>query len=125
MKNLQPQFPSFGWKQILMARKEILDGFDSAREKARAQKVETFHGAVAEALIREWLISFLPQRYGVTSGYVISPGFSWDQKAPHFDVIIYERLESPILWVNDSPDSSAQGSSLALPVEFVRAVFEV
>jgi hypothetical protein len=80
---------------------------------------------VAEAEIRRWLSEFLPKRYGVTSGYIISPGFSTDQKAPHFDVIIYEHLESPVLWVDNNPDDSRQGRSLALPVEYVRGVLEI
>lgn len=125
MANLRPQMLSFGWKQILTARKKILDAYDNAREKSKGHRVETFHGRVAEASIREWLSSFLPRRYGVTSGYIVSPGFSSEQKAPHFDVIIYDRLESPILWLDENPDSSDQGESMALPVEHVRAVFEV
>ena len=43
----------------------------------------------------------------------------------HYDVIIYDQLESPVLWVEDNPDSSDQGKSLAVPVEYVRAVIEV
>lgn len=54
----------------------MLDAFDSAREKARSHEVETFHGRVAEAKLREWLSSFLPKRYGVTSGYIVSTTFS-------------------------------------------------
>jgi hypothetical protein len=122
---LKRQFPSQGWKQILTARKEMLDAYDRAREQARSHELETFHGNVAEAECREWLGGFLPKRYGVTSGYVVSPGLSSGDKTPHSDVIIYDQLESPILWVEDSPDSSPQGRSLAIPVEYVRAVLEV
>ena len=64
---LEVQFPSQGWKQIITARKAILDAFDTAREQARAHEVETYHGRVAEAEIRKWLVQFLPKRYGVTS----------------------------------------------------------
>ena len=46
------------------------------------------------------------------------------QKTPHFDVIIYDQLEAPILWVEDFPDVSSQGRSLAIPVEYVRGVLE-
>jgi hypothetical protein len=125
MGKLKVEFPSFGWKQILTARKDILDAFDSAREMARTRRVETLHGEVAEGAVRQWLAEFLPKRYGVASGYVVSPGFSDEHRAPHFDVIIYDQLESPVLWVEDSPDRSPQGRSLALPVEYVRAVLEV
>ncbi len=119
------EFPTQGWKQFLTTRKELLDAFDRARDKAKSHEVETYHGKVAEAEFRKWLSSFLPKKYGVTSGYIVSPGLKSKDKTPHFDVIIYEQLESPILWVEDYPDVSPQGRSLAIPVEFVRAVLEV
>lgn len=122
---LKIEFPAQGWKQFLTSRKEMLDAFDSAREKSRAHEVETFHGKVAEAELRKWLSSFLPRRYGVTPGYIVSPGLKSSQKTPHFDVIVYDQLESPVLWVEDSPDVSPQGRSLAIPVEYVRCVLEV
>ncbi|MGD0820981.1 MAG: DUF6602 domain-containing protein [Desulfomonilia bacterium] len=85
----------------------------------------TFHGKVAEAEFRKWLASFLPKRYGITSGYIVSTGLKSGDKTPHFDIIIYDQLESPILWVEDFPDVSSQGRSLAIPVEYVRCVLEV
>jgi hypothetical protein len=122
---LKIQFPSQGWKQISSARKEILDAYDSARDKTKAHEVEIFHGKVLEAALRKWLAEFLPKRYGVTSGYVVSPGIPSSVKAPHFDVIIYDQLDSPVLWTEGNPDSSAQGHSRAIPVEYVRGVLEV
>jgi len=122
---LKIEFPSQGWKQILTARKEILDAYDRAREQARAHEVETFHGKVAEAAIRKWLSGFLPKRYGVTTGYIVSAGIASNVKAPHFDVIVYDQLESPVLWVEENPDASAQGRSLAIPVEYVHGVLEI
>jgi len=124
-EKLKIEFPSQGWKQFLTARTEMLDAFDRAREKAGSHEVETYHGKVAEAEFRKWLSSFLPKKYGVTPGYVVSPGLKVTEKTPHFDVIIYDQLESPILWVEDNPDATSQGWSHAIPVEFVRAVLEV
>lgn len=122
---LKIEFPVQGWKQFLTSRMEMLDAYDRAREQAKAHEIETFHGNVAEAALRKWLSSFLPKRYGVTSGYIVSPGLKSTYKAPHFDVIVYDRLESPVLWVEDSHDASPQGRSLAIPVEYVRCVLEV
>jgi hypothetical protein len=124
-EKLKVTFPSQGWKQILTGRKEILDAYDKAREQARAHETETYHGRVAEGALRKWLAGFLPKRYGVTSGYVVSPGLGSDVKVPHFDVIIYDQMEAPVLWIEDNPDSSQQGHSLAIPVEYVLAVLEV
>lgn len=124
-ERLKVQIPSQGWKQLLTGRKEILDSYDRARDQARTHEIETYHGKVAEAAFRKWLSEFLPKRYAVTSGYIVSPGLGSQDKTPHFDVIIYDHLESPVLWVEDSPDSSKQGRSLAIPVEYVRSVLEV
>ena len=52
----------------------MLDAYDKAREQARIHEVETYHGKVAEAEFRKWLAGFLPKRYAVTSGYIVSPG---------------------------------------------------
>lgn len=84
-----------------------------------------WHGEAGEAWVRRWLETFLPKRYGVTSGYIVSQGQTEAVKLPHFDVIIYDQLESPVLWVETSPDLTAAGASRAIPAEFVRSVLEV
>jgi hypothetical protein len=124
-EKLKAEFPTQGWKQLLTSRQEMLHAFDRAKQKAKAHEVETFHGNVAEAELRKWLSGFLPKRYGVTPGYIVSPGLKSSEKMPHFDVIIYDQHEAPVLWVEDTPDVSAQGRSLAIPVEYVRGVLEV
>lgn len=118
-------FPSQGWKQVHTARKEMLSAFDAAKEKGKKHEVEVYHGKVAEAVFRSWLSSFLPKRYAVTSGYIVSQGLDDTNKTPHFDVIIYDALESPVLWVEDDPDLSSAGKSLAIPCEHVKAVLEI
>jgi hypothetical protein len=55
----------------------------------------------------------------------VSQGTSAAEKLPHFDVIIYDHLDAPVLWVKESPDSSESGRSRAIPVEYIRAVLEV
>jgi len=122
---LKIEYPSQGWKQIATGRDQILSAYDRARAKARAYEVEVLHGKVLEGEVRKWLSAFLPKRYGVTSGYIVSPGIPSTVRAPHFDVIIYDQLEAPVLWVDDNPDSSSQGTSLAIPVEYVFSVLEV
>lgn len=122
---LKPQWQSQAWKQFLVARDEMLDAYDNARKKNLKRPVKTEHGKVAEAEFRKWLTNFLPKKYGVTSGYIVSQGTSKDESLPHYDVIIYEQLEAPILWIDDSADYSEQGRSLAIPVEYVRGVIEV
>lgn len=113
------------WEQIIGRKNEMLDAFDAGKRKARGQKVSTFHGRVAESVFREWLGEFLPKKYGVTSGYVVSQGQKGVSKFPHFDVIIYNQLEAPVLWVENHPDASESGKSRAIPAEFVRGILEV
>lgn len=114
-----------GWQQFLTARNSLLEAYDRARTKSKARPLQTEHGRVAEATFRQWLESFLPQRFGVTSGYVVSQGLTDEHKLPEFDVIIYDKLEAPILWLDGNPDHSGQGERRAVPAEHVRAVIEV
>jgi hypothetical protein len=103
----------------------MLDAFDAGRRKARGHEVEVYHGRVAEAEFRKWLEGFLPKRFGVTPGYVVSQGQRGSVKYPHFDVVIYDQMESPILWIEDHPDVSERGAARAIPAEHVRAILEV
>jgi hypothetical protein len=114
-----------GWRQFLTNRTEMLTSFDKARVHSAADEVETDHGRVAEAEFRKWLEEFLPKRFAVTSGYILSQGKSERDKLPHYDVIIYDQLESPVLWIKDNPDQSQAGLSKAIPCEYVNAVIEV
>ena len=114
-----------GFRQFITAKEEMLDAFDWAKVLSKSHKVQTSHGNVAEAEFRKWLTKFLPKKYAVTSGYIVSTRNSEKDKLIHFDVIIYEHLESPILWVENNPDNSNQGMSLAIPVEYVKGVIEV
>lgn len=129
MKNSQSplkiQIPNQGWKQFLTARDEMLSAYDKAKVLSSKRRVQTGHGNVAEAEFRNWLSNFLPKKYGVTAGYIISQGMPNSEHFVHYDVIIYDQLESPILWVEDNLDSSTQGRSLAIPVEYVRGIIEV
>ncbi|SIQ95373.1 DUF6602 domain-containing protein [Chryseobacterium indoltheticum] len=123
--NLKMQIPNLGWQQFLTGRNEMLKAYDIAREHSRKRQVQSGHGLVAEAEFRKWLSNFLPKRYGVTSGFIISQGIPNTEYPVHFDVIIYDQLESPVLWVEGSSDLSRQGRSLAIPVEYVYGVIEV
>jgi hypothetical protein len=115
-----------GWRQLVVAKHDMLSAFTSALEKASNRPVPYFEpGQVAEGQFRKWLAEFLPERYGVTSGYIISSAANDTETLMHFDVIVYDKLDSPVLWQEDNPDSSKQGHSRAIPVEYVLAVLEV
>lgn len=115
---------SAAWRQFLIARSEILARYDAALEHAKQQPVQTHHGVVGEAAIRNWLTQFLPKRFGVTSGYIRSQGPP-SLVSRHFDVIIYDALESPILWTETNDDKASAGSARIIPAEYVTAILEV
>lgn len=115
-----------GWRQFLTARREILNEYDEARERTKSRKIQVEHGNVAEAKIRSWLSEFLPKKFGVTSGFVVSQNLAFGEaKLSHFDVIIYDALNSPVLWVEKNADDSELGRSRAIPAEYVQGVIEV
>lgn len=123
--SLKAQIPNQGWKQFLIARDEMLAAYDRAKTISKKRQVQTEHGNVAEAEFRKWLSNFLPKKYAVTSGYIISQGVPNSENFIHYDVIIYDYLEAPVLWIENNADYSSQGISLAIPVEYVRGVIEI
>lgn len=112
------------WKQFLLARQAMLAEYDRALSHALTQPVSTHHGNVAEATVRDWLSTFLPKRFGVTSGYIRSQVLEARQST-HFDVIIYDRLDAPTLWIEENRDRSTSGRARIIPAENVRAVLEI
>src|SRR5688572_27344416 len=111
--------PSSAWKQFLVGRRSILDEYDRALAHARTQPVQTHHGVVAEAAVRNWLATFLPKRFGVTPGYIRSQGMPEGHQSSHFDVIIYDALEAPTLWIEENSDKAEGGKSRIIPAEYV------
>ncbi len=65
----------------------------------------------------------MPKKYGVTKGYIITPGLGYSGDLEEWDVIIYDALESPILF--GRPSLTDPNAMRAIPVEFVKAVLEV
>ncbi len=120
------RYGSVGWREFASNRTTILNKYDAAKQRSASRPVKTDHGVAGEAAIREWLAEFLPKKYGVTSGFIIpdvveTPGF----KLYHYDIIIFDALSAPILWVDDNPDQSQQGRKRAVPARYVFSVIEV
>jgi len=114
-----------GAEAFLAQRDYLLAQYDHAKKQAVDDPVRTEHGVVGEAIVREWLQVFLPKRYGVTKGYIITHNLEYDGPIEEWDIIIYDRLESPVLFVKESPEITKGGQRLAIPVEHVRGVVEV
>ena len=124
---MQPEekYGYLGWKEFVENRKELLNEFYSLLRKNSNRPVRTSHGKAGEAIVRKWLAEFLPQRYGVTSGYIIPDIICSSYKLYHYDVIIYDKLNSPVLWIEGNYDDSHQGKKKAIPAKYIFSVIEI
>jgi len=114
-----------GWKQFVFAKWDIVQAYERAKHYSQAHIVQTSQGNVASAAIRAWLERFLPKRFGVCNGYVASQQQLEPYKFPHFDIIIFDQLQAPILWCEENLDPSHSAMARAVPAEFVHCVIEV
>jgi hypothetical protein len=125
------KFIRSGWSQFTAQKRKMVCDFSIFKELSDNRPTETDKGRHAEALFRDWLEQFLPAKYGVTSGYIIQqmdavkPRSALKGKLRHYDVIIYNKLDSPVLWTEISPDHSMSGRIRAIPAEYVHAVLEI
>lgn len=118
-------FGQHGWREFNRNRKDILSDLDKLLEQTASRPIQVAHGQGVEASIRKWLSEFLPKKYGVTSGYIIPDLYDESANLYHFDIIIYNQLEAPILWTEGNFDQSEQGKYRAIPAKHVVAVYEV
>jgi hypothetical protein len=118
-------FGQHGWKEFNRNRKDILVELDKILEQTENRPIQVAHGQGVEAFLRKWLSEFLPKKYGVTSGYIIPDLYTDSFKLFHNDIIIYNQLDSPILWTEGNYDQSEQGKYRAIPAKHVMAVYEV
>jgi hypothetical protein len=120
-----------GWVEFITGKLVMLDAFERSKIQITNRPTQTGKGPVAEAEFRQWLRQFLPKKYSVTSGYIISQRDAFTSrnklknKLLEYDVIIYDELNSPLLWVESNSDSSEQGKKRAIPAEYVCGVLEV
>jgi len=68
-----------------------------------------------ENIIRDLLIDFLPEKYGVAKGKIIN---SRGHLSKHCDIIIYDKLNCPKLFIDENKNQ-------ILPIEGVYSVIEV
>lgn len=115
----------FGWKEFHRNRKNILSEYDRLLELNENRPVKVSHGVGVEAYIRKWLSEFLPKKFGVTSGYIIPNLYQDTNKLYHYDIIIYNILDSPVLWTESNEDQSEQGKYRAIPAKHIVAIYEV
>lgn len=125
MKTLTERYGTIGWDEFLATKKGILNDYFLVKEITKNRPVKTEHGHAGEAKFRTWLSMFLPSKFGVTSGYIIPDVRQIDYTLRHYDVIIYDKNESPTLWEETHSGKSEQGKKRAIPAKHVLSVLEV
>lgn len=122
---MKDSYGQYGWREFHRNRQNILDEFDKVTQQTVNRPVKTAHGPAVEAYLRSWLSEFLPKKFAVTSGYIIPNLFMDSPYIYHYDIIIYDNIESPILWTEGNKDTSELGHYRAIPAKHVYAVYEV
>jgi len=114
-----------GVDSFFAQRDELLNAFDKAKKQAADDAVKTEHGTIGEAEVRTWLETFLPKRFGVCKGYIITTNLQFAGPLDEWDVIVYDAIEAPILFTRGPSDPQAGETKRAIPVEHVRGIMEV
>lgn len=114
-----------GLTALTAERSKLLQEYDAAVQQAADDPVKTEHGVSCEAHFRSFLQSFLPKKYGVTKGYIITPDLEYAGPLEEWDIVIYDAMESPVLFVRQNRDEATSAGKRGIPVEFVKGVVEV
>lgn len=114
-----------GLTALMVEREKLIDEFEQAIKQGKDDPTKTEHGNVGEAAVRSFFEQFLPKKYGVTKGYIITPDCDYAGPLEEFDIIIYDALESPVLSVRRNKEETQSSGKRGIPIEFVKAVIEV
>lgn len=106
-------------------RLKLLNEYDTAYAQTADDAVQTEHGVFCEAHFRSFLQQYLPKKYGVTKGHIITPDPGYTGALEEWDIIIYDAIEAPTLAIRRTHDEQKEAGKLSIPVEYVRAVVEV
>jgi hypothetical protein len=106
-------------KQVENAVRGIFEQLNrTLAEKSRTSRAIDHNlemGLANEQALRDVLIAYLPRKYGVTKGKVVNKN---GQLSRHCDVIIYDALNCPSLYLDDNRNQ-------ILPIDGVYMVWEV
>lgn len=119
----QIKLKHIGVDSFFAMRNRILSDYENAKIQTTDDAAKVEHGNIGEAAIRNWLSEFLPKRFGVCKGYIITTNLNYQSNLEEWDIIIYDALEAPILFIRDSGIGTEKRR--AIPVEYVRGIIEV
>ena len=74
----EPRSKHVGADSILAERTKLLAQYDAAKEQCADDPVKVEHGNVAEELFREYLARFLPKKYGVAKGHILTRDLTYE-----------------------------------------------
>lgn len=94
--------------------REIMQRFDGIRELINHEGMK---GSRVEIEVRKFLMDFLPDRYGYSSGIVVDSSGGECDRSRQQDLLIIDRLFNPKLFVDEEPS--------VYPVEVVYSSVEV
>lgn len=123
--NSMPNRSHVGITALDAERTKLLSDYRVAVEQAGDDPVKTEPGNIGEAALRAFLKQFLPRKYGVTKGHIITPDLDYAGPLEEWDIIIYDRLEAPVLFVRRTKDEGPDSGKRGIPVEYVKVVIEV
>lgn len=115
------RFKHIGVDSFFAMRKKLLSDFEIAKQQAKDDAAKVEPGNVGESVVRKWLDEFLPKRFGICKGYIITSNLYYDGPMEEWDIIIYDALEAPTLFTR----KNGEETKTAIPVEYVRGVIEV
>ncbi len=118
----EPRLKHVGADAIFAERTKILNSYDAAKQQLADDPVKVEHGNVAEDIFRKYLASFLPRKYGVAKGHIITRSLTYEGPLEEWDILIYDALEAPVLYVRDGSGGTPR---LGIPVQHVYGVVEV
>ena len=119
---VEPRLKHVGADAILAERTKLLGLYDTAKAQVADDPVKVDHGNVAEDIFRRYLARFLPKKYGVAKGHILTRDLTYEGPMEEWDIIIYDVMECPVLFVRDESSSTPR---LGIPVQFVNAIVEV
>ncbi|MBD3400777.1 MAG: hypothetical protein GF399_10665 [Candidatus Coatesbacteria bacterium] len=117
----ETRYGTEGWKEFLSNKDRLVNALKESIRATQSRPTSTDRGHTAEDKFREFLIDFLPDKFGVCKGFILPPYPTRKNYTLYeYDVIIYDKYNSPSLLGK----ADEQGRR-HIPSNFVYCVLEI